>query len=190
MPAVVIAPVAIGYLRLIGQRRGLYGPEFGVVLFTLAMVALFTTMVWATAWRVHRVDAARAETDVRLQTLIRNVPLGIVVLGLDGRVQLCNDAFVELFHYPAHELIGRRVDDLIAPREDGGETASLTQSGLAGATLRRRTVRRRRDGTLIDVEVYVVPLALHGDAIGAYGVYREISDRRKARTHTGDAHVT
>ena len=190
LPAVIFAPVAIAYLRLVGLRRGFYGPEFGVVLFTLAMVALFTIMVWATAWKVHRVDVERAETDMRLRTLIRNVPLGIVVLDPEGRVQLCNDAFVELFHYPVQDLIGRRVDDLIAPEEDGGETASLTQRGFAGESLRRTTVRRRRDGTLVDVEVYVVPLTMGGDAIGTYGVYRDISDWRKARAHTRDAHVT
>jgi PAS domain S-box-containing protein len=173
-PAVIIAPVAIGYLRLIGQRRGVFGPEFGVVLFTIAMVVLFSILVWSTAQKVHAVDAVRAETDLRLQTLIRHVPLGIVVLDLDGRVQLCNEAFVELFHYPAHELMGRRLDELIAPAEDGGETASLTRRGFAGESVRRTTVRRRRDGTLIDVEVYVVPLAMDGQAIGTYGVYRDL----------------
>lgn len=178
LPAVILVPVIIGYARLLGQRHALYSPEFGVVLFTLAMVAIFSALVWATAWRVHRVDSERAETDMRLQTLIRNVPLGIVVLDLDGRVKLCNDAFVELFHYPPHELLGRRVDDLIAPEEYDGEAKSLTQRGFAGENVRRRTVRRRRDGTLIDVELFVVPLAMGGRAIGTYGVYRDISDHR------------
>lgn len=181
-PAVIIAPVVIGYVRLIGQRRGVYGPELGVVLFTIAMVVLFAILVWTTAQKVHAVDAARAEIDLRLQTLIRHVPLGIVVLDLDGRVQLCNEAFVELFHYPVHELMGHRLDELIAPAEDGGETASLTARGFAGESVRRTTVRRRRDGSLIDVELYVVPLAMEGQAIGTYGVYRDLqSGARRAR---------
>ncbi len=180
LPAAVLVPLLIGYVRLAGQRLGLFGPEFGVVLFTLAMVAAFSIVVWWTAWSVHWADAARAETEVRLQTLIRNVPLAIVVLDLDGRVQLCNDAFVELFHYPTHELLGRRVDDLIAPEGDAGETAAMTRRGVAGENVRRDTVRRRRDGTLVDVELFVVPLAMKGRAIGCYGVYRDISDRRRA----------
>ena len=180
-PTVIIAPVAIGYLRLIGQRRGVYGPEFGVVLFTIAMVVLFAILVWTTAQKVYAVDAARAETDLRLQTLIRHVPLGIVVLDLDGRVKLCNEAFVELFHYPVHELMGHCLDDLIAPAEDGGETASLTRRGFAGESIRRTTVRRRRDGTLIAVELYVVPLAMEGHAIGTYGVYRDLQSGAKGR---------
>jgi len=181
-PAVIIAPVLIGYFRLIGQRRGMYGPELGVVLFTIAMVVLFAILVWTTARKVHAVDAARAETDLRLQTLIRHVPLGIVVLDLDGRVQLCNEAFVELFHYPVHELMGQHLDELIAPAEDEGETASLTRRGFAGESVRRTTVRRRRDGSLIDVELYVVPLAMEGQTIGTYGVYRDLqSGARRAR---------
>jgi PAS domain S-box-containing protein len=144
------------------------------------MTAIFSALVWWTAWSVRRVDAARAEMDVRLQSLIRNVPLGIIVLDLEGRVQLCNDAFVEMFHYPVQELLGRRVDDLIAPEQDGGETAALTARGFAGETIRRSTVRRRRDGALVDVELFVVPLAMNGRAIGTYGVYRDISDRRTA----------
>jgi PAS domain S-box-containing protein len=175
-----VVPLAIGYLRLLGQRRGLYGAESGTVLFTLVMIALIAALVWWTAWSVHGVDTARAEMELRLQTLIRNVPLGIVVLDLDGRVQLCNDAFVEIFHYPPHELLGRRVDDLIAPDQDGGETAALTQRGFAGESLRRKTVRRRRDGTLVDVELFVVPLEMKGRAIGTYGVYRDISGARGA----------
>jgi PAS domain S-box-containing protein len=142
------------------------------------MIAVFTLLVWWTAADVHRSDAARAETEVRLSTLIRNVPLGIVVLDLDGRVLLCNDAFVELFHYSATELIGRKVDDFIAPERDEGETASLTRRGVAGENLRRQTLRRRRDGTLIAVELYVVPLSMQGQPIGTYGVYREIAARQ------------
>jgi len=189
LPAVVVLPLAIGYLRLLGQRRGLYGPEFGVVLFTLAMMALFSILVWLTARNVHRVDLAHAEADLRLHALIRNVPLGVVVLDLDGRVQLCNNAFIEMFHYSEHELLGQKVDDLIAPEGDAGETASLTRRGFAGESVRRSTVRRRRDGTLIDVELYVVPLALNGRPVGTYGVYRALADRRAPQARARDAGI-
>ena len=180
LPAAILAPLAIGYLRIAGERHGLFGPDFGVVLMTLTMVGAFSVLVWWTASDVHRLDVARAETDVRLQTLIRHVPLGIVVLDREGYVRLCNDAFVELFHYSADALIGRRVDDLIAPEDDEGETTAMTRRGVAGESLRRTTVRRRRDGTLVDVELFVVPLTMNGTPIGTYGVYREIAGRRRA----------
>jgi PAS domain S-box-containing protein len=107
------------------------------------------------------------------------------VLDPDGRVQLCNNAFVELFHYPQRELLGRKVDDLIAPADDAGETVSMTQRGVAGETIRRATVRRRRDGQLIDVELFVVPLEVDGRRVGTYGVYRDITGQRRGRETIG-----
>ena len=187
LPAAVILPLVLGYARILGQRAGLYGSEFGTVLFSLAMVAALSSLVWWTASDVARIDAAREEVDMRLQALIRHNPLGIVVLDRDGRVQLCNDAFVELFHYPRADLLGRRVDDLIAPQDDAGETASMTQRGVAGEHLRRATVRRRRDGHLIDVELFVVPLEVNGMPVGTYGVYRDLTAQRRVEARRREA---
>jgi PAS domain S-box-containing protein len=179
LPAAIVLPLGLGYARIVGQRAGLYGSEFGTVLLSLAMLGAFSTLVWWTAWDVEDVDAARAEVDVRLQALIRHTPLGIVVLDLEGRVQLCNDAFVEMFHYSQAELLGRRVDDLIAPHDDDGETAAMTRRGVAGESIRRATVRRRRDGALVPVELFVVPLAVNGRPVGIYGVYRDLTEQQR-----------
>jgi PAS domain S-box-containing protein len=176
-----LLPLVLGYARILGQRAGLYGSDFGTVLFALAMAAALSSLVLWTASDVARIDAERAEVEMRLQALIRHTPLGIVVLDTHGRVQLCNDAFVELFHYPQADLLGHRVDDLIAPRDDAGETASLTERGVAGEHVRRATVRRRRDGQLIDVELFVVPLAVNGMPVGTYGVYRDLTGQRRAQ---------
>ena len=179
LPAAVILPLAFGYARLLGQRAGLYGSEFGTVLLSLSMVGTFSVLVWWTAWGLQRVDAARAEVDMRLNALIRHTPLGIVVLDMEGRVQLCNDAFVELFHYSQAELLGQKIDDLIAPLDDDGETAAMTQRGFAGESVRRATVRRRRDGALVPVELFVVPLSVNGRSVGTYGVYRDLTEQRR-----------
>lgn len=189
LPAAVLLPLVIGYARLRGERLGLYSSEFGVVLFSLAMVAALTLLVAWTAADADRIDAARADVESRLQSLIRHVPFGIVVLDLDGRVQLCNDAFVELFHYRASELMGQQIDQLIAPRDDEGETAWLTTRGVSGESVRRVTVRRRRDGELVEVEVFVVPLESHGRPAGAYGLYRDLTEQRRAdaRRRSGPA---
>jgi PAS domain S-box-containing protein len=180
LPAAIVLPLALGYARLVGQRAGFYGSEFGTVLLSLSMLAAFSLLVWWTAWSVERVDAARVEIDARLQALIRHTPLGIVLVDLDGRVQLCNDAFVELFHYSQAELLGRKIDDLIAPSDDAGETAEMTQRGFAGESVRRATVRRRRDGGLVPVELFVVPLAVNGRPVGTYGVYRDLTEQRRS----------
>jgi PAS domain S-box-containing protein len=187
LPAAIVLPLAFGYARLAGQRAGLYGSEFGTVLLSLSMIATFSILVWWTAWSVERVDSERVEVDVRLQALIRHTPLGIVLLDRDGCVQLCNDAFVELFHYSQAELLGKRVDDLIAPPDDDGETVSMTQRGFAGESVRRSTVRRRRDGALVPVELFVVPLAVNGRPVGTYGVYRDLTEQQRLEARKREA---
>jgi PAS domain S-box-containing protein len=88
-------------------------------------------------------------------------------------------ATVAIFHYTSSEILGRKVDELIAPRDDEGETASFTSRGSAGENLHRATVRRRRDGELISVEVFVVPLTLRGRPAGTYGLYRDLTGQRR-----------
>ena len=46
------------------------------------------------------------------------------------------------------------------------------------------TRRRRKDGSLIDVELTVVPLAAAAAAsIGAYGIFRDLTEQKHAERH-------
>lgn len=54
MPAIVIMPAVLGYLRLEGQERGLYGLEFGTWVLVVALTATFAVVAWRL---VRRLDA-------------------------------------------------------------------------------------------------------------------------------------
>jgi PAS domain S-box-containing protein len=174
LPSAILLPLVLGYVRLAGQRRGFYGPEFGTVLFSLAMIAVVGVLGWWTARSVDALEHAHAVAEAQLQALIRHTPLAIVVLDMNGVARLCNEAFVELFHYPESMVLGHRIDDFIAPRGDAGETVDMTRRGLAGEAHRFETVRRRRDGRLVQVELFVVPLVVKGQAVGTFGIYRDL----------------
>src|SRR6185295_17176220 len=45
-PAVIVVPIAIGWLRLVGQRMGLYNLEFGITLFAFAQVVCLAAVTW------------------------------------------------------------------------------------------------------------------------------------------------
>ncbi|HBQ58187.1 MAG TPA: hypothetical protein DD671_00770, partial [Balneolaceae bacterium] len=40
--------------------------------------------------------------------------------------------------------------------------------------------RIRKDGTIIDVIIYAVPVVVEKQVVGIYGIYVDITDRRKA----------
>ncbi len=127
-------------------------------------------------------EAKRIEHQIRertayLETLISNNPLGIVVMDADHRVQLCNPAFEEMFAYSQNELEGANLDYFIAPEDE--EAAELTRRIQSGQSVHATTRRYRKDGTAVDVELHGVPMSLDGRLVGCYGIYQDITERKK-----------
>jgi signal transduction histidine kinase/CheY-like chemotaxis protein len=67
VPPAIIIPFALGYLRLEGQRAGLYDTEFGVAFMVFFVVAMFFVLVWWTAFNLHRSDLARRRLEAELR---------------------------------------------------------------------------------------------------------------------------
>src|SRR5436190_24221108 len=68
LPAVIVIPVLVGWLRLEGQKAGLYGTDFGVALMVLSTVVLLSICVWWTAHLLHRADIERSAIEHALRT--------------------------------------------------------------------------------------------------------------------------
>jgi PAS domain S-box-containing protein len=128
----------------------------------------------------RQAERALEERTTYLTSLIQNSPLAIVVLDSEHRVRMINPAFERLFQYSEAEILGSQLDDLIAPKGKREEAAGYTRQILGGEAIHATTRRRRKDGLLLDVEVHGVPLLADGRLIGVYGIYRDVTDRRRA----------
>ncbi|HEY9282757.1 MAG TPA: GGDEF domain-containing protein [Pyrinomonadaceae bacterium] len=69
LPAVIALPVVIGWLRLEGQRLGLYENELGVALMAVAHILILATLVWWSSFQLFRVDGRRRRAEAQLQEL-------------------------------------------------------------------------------------------------------------------------
>src|SRR5690606_4279694 len=50
LPAAVVVPLVLGWLRLAGERAGLYGSATGVALFAVGTMVVFTILIgWSAA---------------------------------------------------------------------------------------------------------------------------------------------
>ena len=63
LPAAFGVPFLLGWLRLIGQRAGFYGTEFGVAIFALSTVIVLAVVTWANAGLLYRTDAERKRAE-------------------------------------------------------------------------------------------------------------------------------
>jgi PAS domain S-box-containing protein len=115
-----------------------------------------------------------------LNALIENSPLAILVLDSDEKVELCNPAFEQLFQHPARNIIGKAAEGLLADGSLLAEAREISRGTLAGTATNLTTKRKRKDGTIVDVELHGVPLVVKGEVVGSLTIYQDISERKHA----------
>ena len=93
-----------------------------------------------------------------VESLVEINPTAIVTVDRDGSINSWNLAAEALFGYSREEAIGHKLDDLVAAREDLRGTAVSYEEVLRAGRFHAVTQRARKDGTLADVELTVVPV--------------------------------
>ena len=73
LPAAILLPAGIGWLRLQGEVAGWYDGRFGLALFTATNIITFVTLVWFSARRLNRLDARRRDAHQQLQATAREI---------------------------------------------------------------------------------------------------------------------
>jgi PAS domain S-box-containing protein len=114
------------------------------------------------------------------EAVVRNSPIATVTLDLDARVAACNRAFESLFGYSQEELVGGRLDDFIALQEARQEAEEQTGQAM-GSAVHAETLRRRKDGTPVEVELFGVPVSFGSDAVGAALLFDDITERKRTQ---------
>jgi PAS domain S-box-containing protein len=127
-----------------------------------------------------RAEKEIAQRTAFLNALVENSPLAIVSIDPEERVQQCNSAFERLFGYKLEEMKGKPIDEFVAPGELAAEALNLTRQAARGEIGHAITHRRRKDGSVFDVEVHSVPLVVGGEMVGGYAIYQDITERRRA----------
>jgi PAS domain S-box-containing protein len=125
-------------------------------------------------------EEERVKKDEALFTkLFNTVPLAVVMLDVNGKVLLVNRGFNEMFGYELIELRGRNLNDFIVPEKLQNEGIDLNNLIASNNMISVETIRRHKSGKSVNVILYGVPVTLDDKAIGIYGVYVDISDRKK-----------
>lgn len=114
-----------------------------------------------------------------LEELFQSAPEGIAVVDEDDIVMRVNQEFSRMFGYTPDQALGHPINALIVPDHLKEEGARLTLAVMKGERLLVETVRRRRDGSPIDVSVLATPIRVSDGPIGGYGIYRDITERKQ-----------
>ncbi len=124
-----------------------------------------------------------------LAQLLENAQVAIVIADNDLVVHGINREFTEMFGYTSEESVGSKITDLIMLENRPLETSMKIRERVdKGERIEYETIRKRKDGSNIDVECRVSPITKDGVIVGAYTFYIDISKRKLAQAQLQKAH--
>jgi len=126
--------------------------------------------------------AVRAAAEAsRLSAIVESSDDAIIGKTLDGRITSWNRAAQAMFGYSAEEAVGQPVQMLLPPEREVEEMRILSELAHGHRVPAFDTVRRAKDGHLLDVSIAISPIHdAHGRVVGASKIARDVTQARRA----------
>lgn len=122
-----------------------------------------------------------AEVQARLAAIVEYSDDAIVGKSLDGIITSWNRGAERLFGYTAEEAVGQSITILFPPHRLHEEAGILERIRRGEPIDHYETVRRRKDGTLVDVSLSISPVRdADGRIVGISKIARDITERKRA----------
>jgi PAS domain S-box-containing protein len=129
-------------------------------------------------------NASRKSDEQRFQlaAIVEFSGDAIIASSLDGVIQSFNKGAERLFGYAEHDVTGRRLSLLLPAGQEGEETGLVARLARGETVMPIETVRRRSDGSPIDVSVTMSPIRdSRGELVGVSWAARDISEWKRAQ---------
>jgi PAS domain S-box-containing protein len=139
------------------------------------------------------IENARLFTEIRRQkqyfeALVQSSPAAILTIDMEGKGETWNPAAERLFGYSEIEAVGQSVDSLVASADSiHSEALEFNQLVSAGESVRAITQRTRKDGKLVDVELFTQPVVVDEEQVGMIAIYHDITEIFQARRQAEEA---
>jgi PAS domain S-box-containing protein len=187
VPVVSGSGTVHGGLFLGHDRRGVFdrgAEEIVVAIAAHAAVAIDNARLLHQAEAEVKQRRRAEQTERRLAAIVESSDDAIFSMDPNGVIATWNRGAERLFGYTTDEIVGRPITVLVPMERQGDELGILERIRRGERVDHYETVRRRKDGSLIDVSLTVSPIENdEGGIIGASKVARDITERRRAEEH-------
>ncbi|HEX9829521.1 MAG TPA: PAS domain S-box protein, partial [Bacteroidota bacterium] len=124
-------------------------------------------------------EAALLQQSAYFRQLFESSPSAIVLRDKYGNVLDVNAAFTNMFQFTPEEVQGRSLVNLIVPAERKEEVEELAKRRSRGEIIQLETVRKRKDGSLVEVALTAYPIVIEGEQVGVFTIYVDASERKR-----------
>ncbi len=186
MPWVIVVPLTGSWIRLVGERRGLYPGDVGTAVFTVLNVLIMAGLVWAVTARLARSvrDRDRARSVQRtversFRHMVEAMQEGVWLLDREATVTYVNQRLAELLGGPPDQIVGHKLWDFVAP-EDRAAAERRFEDRRQGIRDSFDFRMRRLDGSPRWVLVSSNPfMDEHGRVGGTLATLTDIHERKR-----------
>jgi PAS domain S-box-containing protein len=184
LPAAILIPVVIGWLRWRGQQMGLYSEWTGLAIMTVSAAVLLAGLTVWTAVVLDRIEIERqhAEKSARyLAAIVNSSNDGIIGKTVDGVVTSWNPGAEIIYGYSAEEMVGRPLRCVVPPERLDEFQEFLYRVSHGEIIQHHETERIRKDGKRIFVSISISPVKDEdGNVVALSTIARDIAERKRA----------
>ncbi len=144
----------------------------------LSLLTFVADQVAGLIMRKNTEDKLRKE-QAYMDQLFQSSSEAILMIDNNGIVKSINKEFTTLFGYDESGILGKNIDEMIVPRYLNDEGVHNTNRALTNERVEMESVRQHKNGMLVDVSILVTPIFIEGSIVGAFGIYRDITDRKR-----------
>jgi PAS domain S-box-containing protein len=180
-----VLPLTTAHRRLgslgfaVAQKNAYSREEVRFLMLVTDQVALAVDNAMRNDEQESTKEQLRQQT-ARFEKLFELAPEPIVLRDIDNRVLRANHEFTKLFGFTLEEAVGRNISELIVPEGLWDESEQLREALKCGKRVDAELVRKRKDGTRLTVSFVAAPVCFDGGPPQIYGIYRDITERKKA----------
>lgn len=126
-----------------------------------------------------KTEASFRKTETLLEQLFQNTPMAVVLLSEEGNVVQINKGFEETFGFTVQELQGKGLNQFIVPANLVTEGNDINTIISRNRVVKTETIRHRKDGKVLSVIIYGVPVLRQDKTLGIFGMYVDITESKK-----------
>ncbi len=181
VPFAIGVPLTLGWLRLLGEQAGFYGSDFGLALFAVSNVVVFSVAIWLAAIWLNRSDAAQREAERRYRELIESLPQLVWTCRADGPCDYLSSKWVAYTGIPEAPQLGYGWLEQIHPDDQERTIARWKETAGAGLPFDIEFRIRRHDGVYRWFKTTAAPLRdAAGKIVKWFGTNTDITDQHLA----------